>query len=60
MTHPLLSSAEENSIFGFLDALDWDLDESVGAGMPAFDSGAAAGSMDVDPYFSGKSIQSSC
>jgi hypothetical protein len=53
--HALLSSAEESNIFGFLDAFDWDLDESVGAGMPAFDSGSAAGpeqiSMDVDPYF---------
>lgn len=49
MSH-LLSSAEENNIFGFLDAFDWDLDESVGAGMPAYDSGPAAGPeiMDVD------------
>ncbi|KAH7343897.1 hypothetical protein B0J17DRAFT_714053 [Rhizoctonia solani] len=59
----LLSSAEESNIFGFLDAFDWDLDESVGAGMPAFDSGTmppaiAAGpdapqiAMDVDPFYS--------
>ncbi|KAF8607693.1 hypothetical protein BDV93DRAFT_519707 [Ceratobasidium sp. AG-I] len=59
----LLSSQEESNIFGFLDAFDWDLDESVGAGMPPFDpslpSGPAGGSqnpvqsqqMNVDPYF---------
>lgn len=59
----LLSSQEESNIFGFLDAFDWDLDESVGAGMPPFDpslpSGPTAGSqntvqsqqMNVDPYF---------
>ncbi|CAE6424704.1 unnamed protein product [Rhizoctonia solani] len=63
MSNALLSSAEESNIFGFLDAFDWDLDESVGAGMPAFDSGTsmqtavAAGpetpqiAMDVDPFF---------
>ncbi|KDN48167.1 hypothetical protein RSAG8_03183, partial [Rhizoctonia solani AG-8 WAC10335] len=54
----LLSSAEESNIFGFLDAFDWDVDESVGAGMPAFEPGTmapvAAGPetpMDVDPYY---------
>ncbi|KAG8696254.1 hypothetical protein FRC09_008632 [Ceratobasidium sp. 395] len=58
----LLSSTEESNIFNYLDAFDWELDESVGAGMPPFDpslpSGPAAGPpmgmqhMDVDPYFS--------
>ncbi|CAE6454753.1 unnamed protein product [Rhizoctonia solani] len=64
----LLSSAEESNIFGFLDAFDWDLDESVGAGMPAFDSSAipvnvnvdvAAGpesAMDVDPFYGRQSV----
>ncbi|KAJ1308547.1 hypothetical protein OPQ81_004247 [Rhizoctonia solani] len=63
MSNALLSSAEESNIFGYLDAFDWDLDESVGAGMPAFDSGTmpsivAAGpeapqiAMDVEPYYS--------
>ncbi|CAE6423967.1 unnamed protein product [Rhizoctonia solani] len=60
MNNALLSSAEESNIFGFLDDFDWDLDESVGAGMPAFDSGTmpvAAGPetpqipMEVDSYY---------
>ncbi|CAE7224200.1 unnamed protein product [Rhizoctonia solani] len=53
MNTALLSSAEESNIFGFLDAFDWDLDESVGASMPAFDSGAIPPPetpMDVDFY----------
>lgn len=62
----LLSSAEESNIFGFLDAFDWDLDESVGASMPAFDSVAipanvnvAAGpqeAMDIDPFYARQSV----
>ncbi|QRW01727.1 helix loop helix DNA-binding domain protein [Ceratobasidium sp. AG-Ba] len=58
MSSTLLSSAEESNIFNYLDAFDWELDESVGAGMPPFDpSLPAAGPpmpvqhMDVDPYF---------
>jgi hypothetical protein len=58
----LLSSAEENNILGYLDALDWELDDSVGAGMPVFDPSLSSGPstgpqipiqhpMDVDPYF---------
>ncbi|QRV72681.1 helix loop helix DNA-binding domain protein [Ceratobasidium sp. AG-Ba] len=65
MSSTLLSSAEESNIFNYLDAFDWELDESVGAGMPPFDpSLPAAGPpmpvqhMDVDPYFAdGKFLQ---
>ncbi|CUA70278.1 hypothetical protein RSOLAG22IIIB_00633 [Rhizoctonia solani] len=53
----LLSSAEESNIFGFLDAFDWDLDESVGAGMPAIPvnvnvAGGPEAPMDLDFYAS--------
>ncbi|KAG8745563.1 hypothetical protein FRC10_007741 [Ceratobasidium sp. 414] len=61
MSSTLLSSAEESNIFNYLDAFDWELDESVGAGMPSFDPSLPPGPggaqpmpmqhMDVDPYF---------
>ncbi|CAE6476293.1 unnamed protein product [Rhizoctonia solani] len=37
MSNSLISPAEESNVFGFPDAFNWDLDESVGAGMPAVD-----------------------